>query len=96
LITRLVAEYLKSRVGKNLRLYACGPWGMMKAVHELSVRHEVICEVSLEARMGCSLGACLGCVVRSAEHPEVEQYIRVCQDGPVMNSRLIDWNTLPL
>jgi dihydroorotate dehydrogenase electron transfer subunit len=96
LITRLVAEYLKSRVGKNLRLYACGPWGMMKAVHELSVRHEVICEVSLEARMGCSLGACLGCVVRSGAHPEVEQYIRVCQDGPVMNSRLIDWNTLPL
>ena len=81
---------------KNIPVYACGPWGMMKAVHELSVQHELQCEVSLEARMGCSLGACLGCVVGSRDSNGEEQYLRVCQDGPVMNSRLIDWDTVPL
>ena len=37
---------------------------MMRAVHELAVRYHAPCEVSLEARMGCSLGACMGCVIR--------------------------------
>jgi len=96
LITQPAAEFLKTHAHKNVRVYTCGPWGMMKAVHLLSVRNNLQCEVSLEARMGCSLGACLGCVVRSRDHQGEEQYLRVCQDGPVMNSRLIDWDTVPL
>jgi dihydroorotate dehydrogenase electron transfer subunit len=96
LITQRATEFLKMHSRKNIRVYACGPWGMMKAVHQLSVQNNVQCEVSLEARMGCSLGACLGCVVRSRDHQGEEQYLRVCQDGPVMNSRLIDWDTVPL
>jgi dihydroorotate dehydrogenase electron transfer subunit len=96
LVTQPVAQYLKAHSNKNIRMYACGPWGMMKAAHLLSVQHNLQCEVSLEARMGCSLGACLGCVVRSRDHQGEEQYLRVCQDGPVMSSRLIDWDTIPL
>jgi dihydroorotate dehydrogenase electron transfer subunit len=96
LITQPVAVFLKTHAHKNVRVYTCGPWGMMKAVHLLSVRNNLQCEASLEARMGCSLGACLGCVVRSRDHQGEEQYLRVCQDGPVMNSRLIDWDTVPL
>ncbi|MBN1566990.1 MAG: dihydroorotate dehydrogenase electron transfer subunit [Acidobacteria bacterium] len=96
LITEPASEYLKINARKNIRVYACGPWGMMKAVHLLSAQNNLQCEVSLEARMGCSLGACLGCVVRSRDHLGEEQYLRVCQDGPVMNSRLIDWDTIPL
>ncbi len=96
LVTQLVAQYLKSQSRKNLRVYACGPWGMMKAVGLLSAEDRVKCEVSLEARMGCSLGACLGCVIRSRNHQGEEQYLRVCQDGPVMDSRIIDWETTPL
>ena len=96
LITQPAAEFLKTHARKNVRVYTCGPWGMMKAVHLLSVLNNLQCEVSLEARMGCSLGACLGCVVRSRDHQGEEQYLRVCQDGPVMNSRQIDWDTVPL
>jgi len=69
---------------------------MMKAVHALSAQHNLQCEVSLEARMGCSLGACLGCVVGTRDHQGEVQYLRVCQEGPVMNSRLIDWDTVPV
>jgi dihydroorotate dehydrogenase electron transfer subunit len=95
-ITQPAAQFLKAHGQKNIRIYTCGPWAMMKAVHLLAVQHNLPCEVSLEARMGCSLGACLGCVVRSRDHHGEEQYIRVCQDGPVINSRLIDWDTVPL
>jgi dihydroorotate dehydrogenase electron transfer subunit len=96
LVTQPIMQFLKTHAHKDIRVYACGPWGMMKAVHALSVQHNAQCEVSLEARMGCSLGACLGCVVRSLDRQGEEQYLRVCQDGPVMNSRLIDWDTVPL
>ena len=96
LVTQPLSQFLKSHARKNVRLFACGPWGMMKAVHALSVRNNLPCEVSLEARMGCSLGACLGCVVRSHDPQGEEQYIRVCQEGPVMNSRLIDWDMVPI
>lgn len=95
-VTQPLAQFLKAHPRKDTRVYACGPWGMMKAVHALAVQHNLQCEVSLEARMGCALGACLGCVVRSRDHQGEEQFIRVCQDGPVMNSRLIDWETAPL
>ena len=96
IITQPLSQFLKNNAHRSLRVYACGPWGMMKAVHALSAQAEVQCEVSLEARMGCSLGACLGCVVRSKDHTGGDQYLRVCQDGPVMNSRLVDWDTVPL
>jgi dihydroorotate dehydrogenase electron transfer subunit len=96
LVTQLFAQFLKTHSRKDIRVYACGPWAMMKAVHTLSAQSNLQCEVSLEARMGCALGACLGCVVRSRDHLGEEQYIRVCQDGPVMNSRLVDWETVPI
>ncbi len=95
-VTQPLGPFLKAHAHRNIRVYACGPWGMMKAVNVLSAQHDLQCEVSLEARMGCSLGACLGCVVRSRDSQGEEQYLRVCQDGPVMNSRLIDWDTAPL
>ena len=96
LVAQPVSQFLKTHARKDIRVYACGPWGMMKAVHALSVQHNLQCEVSLEARMGCSLGACLGCVVRSLNPQGEEQFLRVCQEGPVMNSRMIDWDTVPL
>jgi dihydroorotate dehydrogenase electron transfer subunit len=96
LVTLTLAQFMKKHARKNIRVYACGPWGMMKAVHQLCTQHNFQCEVSMEARMGCSLGACLGCVVRSRDLQGDEQYIRVCQEGPVLNSRLIDWDMVPL
>jgi dihydroorotate dehydrogenase electron transfer subunit len=96
IVSQPVARFLNTNARRDIRVYACGPWAMMKAIHTLSVQANVQCEVSLEARMGCALGACLGCVVRSRDHAGEEQYLRVCQDGPVMNSRLIDWDTVPL
>jgi dihydroorotate dehydrogenase electron transfer subunit len=96
IVTQPLARFLEANARREIRAYACGPWGMMKAIHGLCVKANMQCEVSLEARMGCALGACLGCVVRSRDHQGEEQYLRVCQDGPVMNSRLIDWDIVPV
>jgi dihydroorotate dehydrogenase electron transfer subunit len=96
LVTSPLEGFLNKRARKDMRVYCCGPWGMMKAVHELSGHYHIPCEVSLEARMGCSLGACMGCVVHGWDDSGTEQYLRVCQEGPVMNSRYVDWDTAPV
>jgi len=96
LVTEPLERYLELNPRKNIRIYTCGPWGMMKAVHEIAVRRELTCEVSLEARMGCGMGACLGCVVSCLGDQGEPQYLRACIDGPVMDSRRIDWNIAPV
>jgi dihydroorotate dehydrogenase electron transfer subunit len=95
-VTGILEPFLARRSGADTALYACGPWGMMKAVHELALRFRMPCDVSLEARMGCSLGACMGCVVRTRRGDGEEQFLRVCLEGPVMESRIVDWETYPL
>jgi dihydroorotate dehydrogenase electron transfer subunit len=96
LVTSPLDRFLRSRIRTGVRVYACGPWAMMKAAHDLAVKYKVPCEVSLEARMGCSLGACMGCVVRTFDDDGEEQYLRVCLDGPIMDSRRVDWDTPPV
>ncbi|HYK88236.1 MAG TPA: dihydroorotate dehydrogenase electron transfer subunit [Acidobacteriota bacterium] len=95
IVTVPLEEFLRGHRRSDLRLYACGPWGMMKATHQAALRHGITCEVSLEARMGCSLGACMGCVIHGWDQNGEEQYLRVCQEGPIMNSRTVDWETSP-
>ena len=96
LVTAPLARFLKKHRRDRMRIYACGPWAMMRAVHLQALRHGVPCEVSLEARMGCSLGACMGCVVRAQGNPDAPEYLRVCLEGPVMSSRVINWDMPPL
>lgn len=64
---------------------ACGPNGMLKGVVSLAKEFKVPCEVSLEERMGCGVGACLVCACKSVKDGE-EYYARVCKDGPVFKA----------
>ena len=96
LVTEPLNRYLELNPRKDIRIYACGPWRMMKATHDIAVRYELTCEVSLEARMGCGMGACLGCVVCCCDERGAKQNLRACIDGPVMDSGRIDWNIAPV
>ncbi|MCX5758166.1 MAG: dihydroorotate dehydrogenase electron transfer subunit [Candidatus Hydrogenedentes bacterium] len=78
--------------GADTRVYACGPMAMMKAVSEVAMRSGADCQVSLEAQMACGDGACLGCVVEAKRELEGEKMLRVCADGPVFDTTLIDWD----
>ncbi|HBI51881.1 MAG TPA: dihydroorotate dehydrogenase electron transfer subunit [Ruminococcaceae bacterium] len=66
-------------------VFSCGPTRMLCAVAELTKQYGVFCEVSLEERMGCGVGACVGCVARINRNGE-EKLLRVCKDGPVFNA----------
>ena len=64
---------------------ACGPTPMLRALKEYSIAENIPCYLSLEERMACGIGACLGCVCQSTEvdgHSNVRNK-RVCKDGPV-------------
>ena len=80
-----VTDALKEIIDKVDEVCACGPTPMLKAVAALCRENGKPCQVSLEERMGCGIGACLGCVCNSAEvddHSKVKNK-RVCADGPV-------------
>ena len=61
---------------------ACGPEAMMRVVAGLAQKASVPCEVSLERRMACGIGACLSCVVETRGGMR-----RACVDGPVFDAR---------
>jgi len=69
-------------------LWACGPQGMLKAVHEWAAPRAIPCKVSLEATMACGVGACVGCTVETVDDRKV---VRVCTEGPVFPSEVIRW-----
>ena len=96
LVTAPLIRFLKKHRKQGIQMYACGPWAMMRAADKLARRYSVPCQVSLEARMGCSVGACMGCVVQTKGNGPSAKYIRVCTEGPVVSSRLIDWAHPPL
>jgi len=70
------------------QLFTCGPEPMMRGVAALAASQGIPCQVSLEERMACGLGACLSCVVpvRVAGSEAVE-YQRVCTEGPVFEAQ---------
>jgi dihydroorotate dehydrogenase electron transfer subunit len=68
-------------------IYACGPTPMIRALGPLLREHPIPCQVSLEERMACGLGACLGCAVAIRGSEGKREYRRVCQDGPVFDLR---------
>lgn len=81
----------KLEPGPRDRVYVCGPMIMMSTTSDAAVASSANCLVALEAQMACGDGACLGCVVESKKVLEGEKMVRVCCDGPVFDTTLIDW-----
>lgn len=65
-------------------VFACGPHAMLEAVARAARSDSLPCQVSVEERMACGVGACLGCTVETKEG-----YRRTCSDGPVFDAREI-------
>ena len=60
-------------------IIVCGPDVMMRGIARIAREHGIPCEVSLEKRMACGLGACLSCSIDTTEGKRK----KVCKDGPV-------------
>lgn len=66
-------------------IFACGPMPMLRAIKQYAEEKNIECYISLEERMACGIGACLGCVCKTKEkdhHSNVNNQ-RICKDGPV-------------
>ena len=71
---------------------ACGPARMMQAVTKLCGEYQVPVEVSLEERMCCAVGACLGCVCTVLDEKGNQIRKKVCHDGPVFRGEEVVWD----
>ncbi|MGI6270668.1 MAG: dihydroorotate dehydrogenase electron transfer subunit [Candidatus Howiella sp.] len=87
-VTDILAERMKT-VGYDLIL-ACGPIPMLRAVAGLAEKAGVACQVSLEERMGCGIGACVGCVCKVTDGKDV-RHAQVCRYGPVIDAKEVVW-----
>lgn len=71
-------------------VYACGPMPMLKGIAAICKDKGIYCEISLEERMACGIGACLGCACRTVRNDE-EYFAHVCKDGPVFKAEEVLW-----
>ncbi len=99
-VSDMLEKYLakpQTRIPKPY-IYACGPKPMLKALRDVAASYNLKGQVSLDEMMGCGIGACLGCVVKTRNFTEqgakdVKEivYKRICKDGPVFDINEIIW-----
>lgn len=87
-----VIDAIKANGIKGSVIYACGPIPMLRGIKAYAKENGITAYISMEERMACGVGACLGCVCKSKDvddHSKVNNK-RVCADGPVFNAEDID------
>jgi len=89
LVTDLISDY----AAKTNAVFACGPISMYKTLSQLASKILTAkpIQVSVETRMGCGLGGCFSCTIKTSDGMK-----RVCRDGPVFELRDIDWDWLTI
>ncbi len=87
-VTKPLKELVRSE--KVDAVFACGPIPMLKNIAEICFDNGIYCEISLEERMACGIGACLGCACKAKRNDE-EYFAHVCKDGPVFKAEEVLW-----
>jgi dihydroorotate dehydrogenase electron transfer subunit len=91
LVTERFSKDISSYDPGSSKIYACGPRSMLKQLSELLAENSVSCQILMEERMACGVGACLGCTVLLKDGEGKGGHARACIDGPVFNIRDIHW-----
>lgn len=87
-----VIDALKESGVKADVIFACGPMPMLRGIKAYAKEMGIKAYLSLEERMACGVGACLGCICKTKEtdpHSHVKN-ARICTDGPVFDADLLD------
>lgn len=73
-------------------IYACGPMPMLRGVKAYAKEKGIPAWISLEERMACGVGACLGCVnkTREVDHHTHVHNTRICKEGPVFDANDVE------
>jgi len=91
-VTELLQEILQDVTRyQHPVIYACGPDEMLKTVTKISADVDIPAQIALENRMGCGVGACLGCSRKVRMQNGAYEYKRVCVEGPVFDGQEIIW-----
>lgn len=85
-----VVQLMESLNIQGDKIYSCGPKIMLKFLSQYAEKNNIACQVSMEERMACGIGACVGCVIKIKDN-EGWTYKKVCKDGPVFNSKEVIW-----
>lgn len=86
-VSKLFHNILKTTESRfETIVYVCGPHGMLRCIADICLERNFECQVSLEEKMACGIGACLGCVVKTGSGNKL-----ACKDGPVFNASDITW-----
>jgi len=80
----MVSELLENKIAtiSPAAIYTCGPDAMMREIASIAKNEGIPCQVSVEERMACGIGACYGCAVQLCDG----RMVRACVDGPVFNA----------
>ncbi|MGE5432596.1 MAG: dihydroorotate dehydrogenase electron transfer subunit [Syntrophomonadaceae bacterium] len=70
----------------RIKVFACGPTPMLRAVKDFCMKYSYNCEVSTECAMACGFGICQGCPIQALDK---DGYYLVCKDGPVFDIRKV-------
>lgn len=87
MLERLLAESVD-------QIFCCGPEGMLEMVGELALDRGIPCQLSVERRMGCGFGICVGCAIAIRTGNGVV-YKKVCKDGPVFRAEEVSFHEEP-
>lgn len=88
-----VIDLIKAEGIKGDYFYACGPKVMLRALAQYCEAQNVPVQVSLEERMGCGYGVCVGCVTKiKADNEKGYELKKVCKDGPVFLGSEVKWD----
>jgi dihydroorotate dehydrogenase electron transfer subunit len=85
MITDVLPDFIKD----SNQIFACGPLAMYQTMAKMSELKTKSVQISLEVRMGCGLGVCYGCTVKTKNGLK-----QVCQDGPIFELNDILWEEL--
>lgn len=91
-----VIDAIRAKGLKADVIYACGPTPMLKALKVYAAENGIECWISLEEKMACGIGACLGCVCHTKDidsHSNVRN-TRICKDGPVFPAEAVELLTV--
>ena len=80
LVTKNLDKLIREK--RDTALAVCGPKGMMRAVIDVAKKYNTPAYLSLESKMACGFGICIGCVVKNTQN---DSYVRVCYEGPVFD-----------
>lgn len=88
-----VIELFKNKNITGDMIYGCGPKPMLKAVGKWAEDMGIKAQISMEERMACGIGVCVGCVCKIKKKEEEDwQNRKVCTDGPVFWSEEVIWD----